>query len=371
MKNAFLIPWLILALLSSATLFAQDQDKETSKKKEKVVKEIEEDDDLDDDLADLEEETGSDFRFNVDGEVNNYFSSGGDNKYDFRESYVSLSVEWKNKIRGVLTANLAELQKDGKLKFNDDFEIEKFIKEAYIEIREINGWPVAVIVGKQPIAFGQNVQAMPAFKNNPLSNLQEVKEVYGLTLDLTEGLFGLVDQLEVSVFESESGDLGIGKIDGVSVRMSKMLTDQWLLTLSHLEQGNSHLNTGHERRTSVGLIGETKDGMLVGWAEGVYFNNNPEYQDSRFAFTIGAMVKVHETTDVIVEYNWVEKEMHQVALGIKTALHKNVTLGAEIRYNNHIDTGDDEFVFTVGATIHFGTSGRNQNEAYLFGKDGE
>ena len=200
----------ILTLLGQ-TAFAQDAGsgtKNENQKQEKVQKD-ETDDYADiDDFSDLDDELDegleSDFQISVDGEINaNAISGVGTDGANFDESYVSLSVVYKNKIRAVITAKLEEIFKDNEIELNDDFSLGEFIKEAYIEIREIKGAPVAVIVGKQPIAFGQNVQAMPIFKNNPLSNLQEIDEVFGLTVELTEGLFGLFDQAEVSVFESK------------------------------------------------------------------------------------------------------------------------------------------------------------------------
>jgi hypothetical protein len=309
---------------------------------------------------------GDDFSFGVDGEINagGTVNTDGDTASNLRGSFVSLSITWKEKIRAVITAKLEQIFKDGNVEFNDDFSIGEFISEAYIEIREVGGSPVAIIIGKQPMAFGQNVQAMPLFENNPLANLQEIDEVYGITVDLTEGLFGIFDQAEVSVFETGAGDLELGKIDGVSIRLSKMITDQWLVTLSHANLGENNL--GDERRTSVGLIGETSDGNLVGWVEGMYFSNNLEYPNSSFAITVGGMMRVHETTDVIVEYNWVEKELQEIGLGVRTALTRNLSVGAEVRYRNYVER-DNEVVFGIMLTYTFGNNEYSGNENYLFG----
>lgn len=372
-----LIALSILTLLGQ-NAFAQDEKKPNSKKEERVAKaevtdEYDEIDDFDDLDAELDENLESDFQIAVDGEINaSGITGNGDTASgtSFQESYVSLSATYKNKVRAVLTAKLEEIFKENKVELNDDFSLGEFIKEAYIEIREIKGAPVAVIVGKQPIAFGQNVQAMPLFQNNPLAGLQEIDEVFGVTVELTEGLFGIFDQAEVSVFESKGGDFEVGKIDGVSVRLSKALTDNWLLSLSHAEQGNEHLGTGTEKRTSVGLIGETSDGMLVGWVEGIYFSNNPEYPNSSFGITAGGMMRVHETTDIIVEYTWVEKEVQQIGLGARVALTSNVSVGAEIRYSDYVSR-KDEVTFGVNLTYTFGTSGRVQNQTSIFGNKGE
>ncbi len=308
-----------------------------------------------------------DFKVGYEGEINSNVMAGTESgsMTNLNGSYVSLNAEWKNKIRMVLTGKLEAIFKDNQVEFNDGFSLEEFISEAYIEIKEVGGSPIAVIVGKQPIPFAQNVQAMPIFSNNPLANLQQINEVYGVTVDLTEGLFGMFDQVEMSAFETESGDLSIGSIDGVSIRLSKMLTDNILLTIGHAELGNSHLDSGNERRTTVGLIGESNDGMLVGWVEGMYFSNNPEYPDSSFGITVGGMVKVHRTTDVIVEFNYIEREVMQYAVGTRTALTENLSLGVEARFNDYVNR-DNDIVLGISLTYQFGSSSSKPNEEYLF-----
>lgn len=314
---------------------------------------------------------GGDFTVGYEAEIssNAMASTEGRNGMNFDNSYISLNATWKNKIRLVLTAKLESIFKENKVSFNDDFSIEEFIEEAFIEIKEVGGSPVAIIVGKQPIPFSQKIEAMPLFKNNPLAELQTINEVYGVTVDLTEGLFGIFDQVELSAFETEKGDLKLGTIDGVSVRLSKMLTDNILLTVGHAELGNNHLNTGHERRTTVGLIAESNDGMLVGWVEGMFFSNNPAYPNSSFAITAGAMVRVHRTTDVIVEFNYVENALNQYAIGTRTALTSNLSAGVEVRYNDYQDGRENDVTFGVNLTYSFGSSGYQANEEYLFDGD--
>lgn len=314
---------------------------------------------------------GDDFRIEYDAEVNtNVMDSREDGSgVNLEGSYLSLSVEWKEKVRLVLTGKLEEIFQNNKVEFNDDFDVEKFVEEAYIEIREVGGTATAIIVGKQPIPFGQNVQAMPMFRSNPLANLQEIDEVFGVTVDLTEGLLGFFDQVEIAAFETKPGDLEIGKIDGMSIRMSKMLTEQWLLTASHAELGNDHLDSGSERRTSLGLIGETEDGSLVGWVEGVLFSNNPEYPNSEFAITVGGQYQVAESTAVVVEYNYVEEAMHEIGVGVKTELTRNLSVGAEVRYRDYVTERDNDVIFGLTFTYKFGNTGYSNNENYLFGDD--
>ncbi|MEC7275490.1 MAG: hypothetical protein VXV96_04145 [Bdellovibrionota bacterium] len=314
---------------------------------------------------------GDDFRVGYEAEINNNasVSTEGSESVNFQGSYISLNAEWKNKIRLVLTAKLEEIFKENKVSFNEDFDLGEFVEEAYIEIKEVGGSPIAVIVGKQPIPFSQKVQAMPLFNNNPIAHLQTIDEVFGVTVDLTEGLFGVFDQVELSAFETEAGDLEIGNVNGASVRLSKMLTDNILLTVGHAEIGASQTNMDHQRRTSVGLVAESTDGMLVGWVEGMYFSNDPTYPNSEFAITAGAMARVHRTTDVVVEFTYVENALNQYAIGTRTALTSRTTLGVEVRYNDYQDGRDDDVVFGVNISYALGSDGYRPNDEYLFDGD--
>ncbi len=98
----------------------------------------------------------------------------------------------------------------------------------------------------------------------------------------------------------------------------------------------------------------------------MYFSNNPQYPNSNFAITVGGMMRVHETTDVIVEYNWVEKELQEIGLGVRTALTRNLSIGAEVRYRNYVER-DNEVIFGIMLTYNFGNSEHTGNENYLFG----
>ena len=313
---------------------------------------------------------GDDFKVGYEAELNSNASTSteGSESVNLRGSYISLNVEYKNKIRLVLSAKLEKIFKDNKVEFNDDFDLGEFIDEAYIEIKEVGGSPIAVIVGKQPIPFSQKVQAMPLFSDNPLANLQSIDEVFGVTVDLTEGLFGIFDQVELSAFETQAGDLEIGNINGASVRLSKMLTDNILLTVGHAELGANSSEEEHSRRTRVGLVAESTDGMLVGWVEGMYFSNDPTYPDSSFGITAGAIVRVHRTTDIIVEFSAVENELKQYAIGTRTALTSRTTLGVEVRYNDW-DNRDNDVVFGVNVSYTLGSDGYKPNEEYLFDGD--
>lgn len=316
-------------------------------------------------------QVGEDFTFGYEAEVNvnSGYSSTNDERINLDGSFISMNVEYQNRIRAVLTAKLENLIARDELKFADEFDIQEFIQEAYIEVREVGGTPVAVVVGKHPIAFGQGVEAMPAFQESPLHELLKKEEVMGLTIDLTEGIFGIFDQVELSVFETGEGDLEIGSIDGVSVRASKLLTPNILATISHAEMGNGDSDTGHERRTSVGVLIESTDGMVVSWGEAILFSNNPQYPDAVFGMTGGVMVRVHESTDLVVEASYIMDELWQIAAGVRTNMTENISLGLEYRYTDYADNRENDHTGLITLTYKFGSSPNSKNETYLFGAD--
>lgn len=169
----------------------------------------------------------SEFDVSVSGDLlvgGTYDFDAEDGNFDLGESTITLSAGIRNKIRAVLTFKLEEMIESGDLKWNDDFDVEEFIKEAYIEIKNIGGIPMAVIVGKHQMAFGENVEEIPFPHLNPAhTDILEIDEVMGLTLRL-DGVLGLFDSLDISFFEQNEGDLELGEVNGFSVKLTKNLS---------------------------------------------------------------------------------------------------------------------------------------------------
>ncbi len=302
----------------------------------------------------------NDFKVDYYGEVNGNYVQHDDYNYNYTYGWVSLGVEWKNKIRAVLTTSLTAVFEDGDVKFEDGFDIEEFISDAYIEIKEVGGAPVAVIIGKRSIPFGQSVEEMPIFGNNPIGDMYDKDGVFGLTVRLDKGFFGLFDSAEISAFETEGDDLSIGTINGAAVKLSKEVTQNIVASV-----GAAKLD--EETRVTVGLVAKSSDGDLVGWINGMVFSDNPEFPNSDFAITAGSRYSITSSTDVIIEMTYVEKEVVQYALGLDQAITSRFTVGVEVRYNDYQTSQEDEVVFGIRAKYEFGSNGYAPNEEYLFG----
>jgi len=310
---------------------------------------------------------GGDFNTYYYGEIDSNIVSHPDYNYDYHNAWLHLGVEWKNKVRLALTGSLTGVFEENKIELDQDFSLEEFITDAYIEIKEVGGAPVAIIIGKRSIPFGKSVEAMPVFGNNPIGELYDIDEVFGLTVRLDQGFFGLFDSAELSAFETEAGDLSIGDINGMSVRLSKELSKNISLSAGVARMESDVASTDAETKITLGVIGKSDSGDLVGWVNGMLFSNNPEYPGSDFAITAGAKYQVTDSTDIVVEMTYVEREVMQYAIGANVALTARITVGAEVRYNDYQDAREDEIVLGLNTRYTFGVDGYAPNDKYIFG----
>lgn len=275
----------------------------------------------------------------VSADINGSVSYDGDDEsYNLAESTVTLSMDWDNKVRAVITANLEKLKEQGELDFIDDFEVEEFIRDAYIEIKNVAGTPVAMIVGKHRMAFGQNYQNMPVHNESPLSNLQEIEEVVGLTLKLNHGVLG---QIEASFFETEAGDLGIGDETGYSIRLSRALTDKISASVSYASMTNQ--DGSEEDRMSVGIVARVND-QIVAYAEAI---NSDDGSSDYWAFTLGAAYELDAKNSISVEYNTLEDELDQFGIAFSHKLSESTTVSLGLRHTQYEDGSDDDTSVTA------------------------
>jgi hypothetical protein len=321
-------------------------------------------------LENDEELVEQDFSLQLDGRfmADTFFSeiTEGAPSVNLNESFISLSASYRERIKLVLIANLGHLVENGEVALNENIDIEKFIRDAYIELRNINDIPVAIIIGKHPITFGQNIQEMPGWANGPLRNLQEIREVYGVTITLTRSILGAFDQIDYSIFEQESGDLSLGKLNGHNLRLTKYLNEQLLLTIGLQQKEN--LDQTKNRQARVGLVGMDKSGKFIGWAEGMIFSNDPNYPESNFALTMGASYQFIKNTKVVVEFNLLEKELIQLGLGVKTTINKSLTAGVDVRFGQNLQSGELEYFLglNLSYSFNFGTKNNLDEELLLF-----
>ncbi|MDB2447042.1 hypothetical protein N9W79_00285 [bacterium] len=224
----------------------------------------------------------------------------------------------------------------------------EFIDEAYIEIRNIGGKPVAFIVGKQYIPFGIDNKEMPNFQADPTYwNITETSGVFGFTVNLENIPF--FDLVEISGFETGGYDLEVGTVDGASIRLSKQLTDSIKATGSYMHLANDDVLAEMEDRIALGFIFER--GVWTTWVEGMHVSGNQAFPDMDFGIVIGAARKLGRGR-MIVQGTYLTDTLKQVGFGYKMPVAPNVTVGAEARYTDYT-YGEDGWSVTVRTTVHF------------------
>lgn len=298
------------------------------------------------------------------------------------ESFVRLSSQLSEHIRVAVALELTRtLREDGKWTKQDALDINALLREASIEIHDVGGVPVAFVVGKHEIAFGQALAAMPAYTRSPLYATQSINRVMGLTVRLDERIFDVIHAIEASVFSSESDSPILthakpGRIDSASVRIRGELFEGLQFQASAMHLGNRHLgNEASEQRYSVGLIYQDPQGHWMAWIEGIYHadQKNPNFgTNAHFAITAGASRKAGPGL-VVAEVTWIQNVLLEVGLGYRLNISRNVSIGPEIRFTHWSDgassggsANDLRLALTVAVLL--GPSVENPEDEVLFGK---
>lgn len=291
----------------------------------------------------------------LSGDLNaDYFvtvkGSNGQDSLRFRKFEFYLSQNISDNIRLAIVTKLdQDFRADGRTDITKT-QLSDLIKEAYIEIKNVGGKPVAVIFGMSEIAWGQDHHGMPIFNNTPMHEQiadADHDQVLGVTVTLDQNnILGYFDKAEASFFETD-GSLKIGTFDGFSLRLSKQLTDRITLENSFLYKGNQGLDKARESRQSVGFVYES--GKYTAWVEGVLFQGNDLYPGSHSALTVGVTKKLRRGK-ITVESTWVTHSLTDLGLGYFYDINKNTTIGPEIRIRNYNHPfSDDGQVVIAGA----------------------
>jgi hypothetical protein len=250
-----------------------------------------------------------------------------------------------------------------KLKFDRDlilegspvphnFDFQDFIKAANIEIRNIGGRPVAIIIGKHEVAYGFDTPLMPIPKESPDHELGVHNEVIGFTVALDTN-FSLFDKVEASVFETKDGDLKIGTIDGYAVRFSKDINKRIQVKASAMHLGNGdNPELGVENRQDIGIIIKSNDGKWTVWNENIHFDNNPDYRNSHFAITAGVSHSIGPG-QVAIDATLIPQTLKRVGIGYNMNLSKHFIVGAEANYTKYEPSANLTNGMQYGVTVRY------------------
>lgn len=102
----------------------------------------------------------------------------------------------------------------------------------------------------------------------------------------------------------------------------------------------------------------------------MFFSNNPEYPNAEFTLTINRIVRIHKTTDVIIEYNYIQDNISQITVEVRTALTTRTTLKLKVRYND-FDNKKNEFVIGLNLNYTINSDRYKPNKHYIFRNDSE
>jgi hypothetical protein len=228
----------------------------------------------------------------------------------------------------------------------DKQNIEKLLYEAYIKISNVGGKPVAFVIGKQSVAFGQTLMKLPNAGSDPSLGVTLFSEVIGVTVSLEN--VGFFDLVEASAFETERGDLKVGDFDGGSIRLTKKLSDKLKLQVSAMHAGKGE--RADENRGSVGLL--FKDGNWSFWAQGVCLDGNNYYPNTHWSAIVGGEYKWGGNQRIVVQALYLNEAFASLSIGYSIEVLKDVYLSPEIRYVDR-ENGTSEFQYIVTSEYRF------------------
>jgi hypothetical protein len=226
-------------------------------------------------------------------------------------------------------------------------KIEKLLYEANIRISNVGGTPVAFVIGKQSVSFGQTLMKLPNASSDPSKLVTGQSEVIGLTISLEDvGFFNLV---EASVFETTGGDLSIGEFDGGSIRLTKKVSDKLKVQVSTMHAG--HGNGPNENRQSVGLI--LNEGSWSFWAQGIHIDGSTYFPNTHWSSVAGFDYKWNNQR-IVVQALYLSDAFTSLSIGYQIEIIKDVSISPEARYVMR-SNGTKELQYIITTNYRFST----------------
>ncbi len=300
----------------------------------------------------------------------NYFKPDGAGDYRFnsriKASSITLTANISKNIKAVLQLKLDQVIRKNGIAVSQTFDLEGFIKQAYVEIANIGGQPIAIIIGKQLIpgslAYGK---PMLDFHEDPLHPVRDMNELFGFAVRLD---YELIGKIEAAVFENldAKGDLDLGTIGSVSVRWSREV-------YQNLTIGASYTHLGDEANPDADIVevtGVYKLGDHTFYAEGMYFHNNPKYHNADFTVMGGYSYKFIKWGEVTAQMTYIHNYLFQVAAGMNFKVNDSLTVGPEVRWNVYDTSFKNDWEFGLRTQVKL-ASKKPKTKVTIFGKKPE
>ena len=261
-------------------------------------------------------------------------------------SPIKISLEIMEDLKYEIALDLSRLLVRKGISSNT-IEISKFISEATITLQREEDYLMAFIIGKQVIPIGHDVMRS-LFR--PLSeNMSEHEEdkhrldgVLGVTVKVVDLpiLDHLVDELELSLFESSTLDFSIDNNIGISVRAQKsfqIIDDgQTMLSISYLSRDFNRID--FEQRLSFGFTQELPFLETLLWAEAMYLKNYLNMSQTDWEFSVGTILKVLDDLYLSTEiFRNSQQTTYGLGLYVEEFYSEETTAGVEYRYTDYDD----------------------------------
>lgn len=240
---------------------------------------------------------------------------------------VILTAQLAEKIRMKIKLNLAKLFPAGG---DVQAKLEAAVDDAYIEIREVRGTPIAAIIfGKKRYFGDESFKDMADYRDSLLYNLFNKSGVIGMTVQLKEVL-GFA--IAASAFENGSGDLQFGDGWGFSVQASRQLTENLKLRGQAMMMQRGAEDEFGDKRATVGLIYTGDNGTWNAYVDGLWFDGQGGYLEGKnWAVQAGAKVKAGPGT-VRVLASYLERTAYEVAAAYDIPVSNGLVVSPTVRY---------------------------------------
>jgi hypothetical protein len=279
------------------------------------------------------EEIQDNFTFNADVHVGAHTKKSFKDGLGIPNSTIGFKGQIDKYLKLVLTMQMPELKEE---------QVDDFVKEAYFEFQILNNRPLLFIIGKQAMPFGLNIDESTFHDLKNVDILQKIDEVWGAVISLES--IDKKSRIEIGAFINEQNKKNKSELTNFAVRVDRYLSEDTLFSASFVTKNTN------ESRLSVGLFGQTRDGALIGWIEGILFSNNPMYPNSHVAIDAGVKYQIHPMVRVVFNYNYVENVSHEFTYGIEAQLDKNLMLELEVGTEYRADKSWEYF---AGARLSY------------------
>ncbi|HAZ14778.1 MAG: hypothetical protein A2X86_22355 [Bdellovibrionales bacterium GWA2_49_15] len=299
----------------------------------------------------------------------NYFKPDGAGDYRFnsriKSSSINLTANISKSIKAVLQLKIDQVIRKNGIAVSQTFDLEGFIKNAYVEIVNIGGQPIAVIIGKQKIPFSLGDGRLLDNHEDSLNPVRDMNDLVGFTVRLD---YAMIGKIEVAVFENLAGkgDLDLGTIGSVAVRWSREVYKDITVSASYTHLGDE----ANPDADIVEIAGVYKLGDHTFYAEGMYFHNNPKYPNADFTVMAGYSYKLFKFGEVVAQMTYIHNYLFQVAAGMNFKVNDSLTVGPEVRWNVYDTSFKNDWEFGVRTQLKL-ASKKPKTQVTIFGKKPE